>query len=174
MQDAVLRMLVDKYKPLRTGAIRGADEKLRRAPPRVVPGPIQLDDSFSVDWHPSPNAPAPTREPLIPATEGHKPWLTTFKVPSHVSSVRYGQFPTRTPSHTRPAPADAQDERARKKEREARKHLQNAGRLTRARESTLDYRLGIKSQQARPNPVSVKGWQGLVEERIEVRSMCVV
>ncbi|KAG6883224.1 hypothetical protein C0992_009366, partial [Termitomyces sp. T32_za158] len=33
MQDAVLRMLVDKYKPLRTGSIQSADQKLKLAPP---------------------------------------------------------------------------------------------------------------------------------------------
>ena len=41
MQDAVLRMLVDKYKPLRRGngsgsAIESADEKLKRDIPRVT------------------------------------------------------------------------------------------------------------------------------------------
>lgn len=33
IEDAVLRMLVDKYKPLRTGTIRTAEEKMHRAPP---------------------------------------------------------------------------------------------------------------------------------------------
>jgi hypothetical protein len=32
MEDAVLRMLVDKYKPLRTGTVQTAEEKLHRAP----------------------------------------------------------------------------------------------------------------------------------------------
>jgi hypothetical protein len=36
MEDAVLRMLVDKYKPLRTGTIRTAEEKMHRAPPRIL------------------------------------------------------------------------------------------------------------------------------------------
>jgi len=51
-----------------------------------------------------------------------------------------------------------------------KKRSEIAGRLTRVRESTLDYRLGITKNgvQARPNPVSIKGWAGLVEERIEV------
>ena len=34
IEDAVLRMLVDKYKPLRTGKIRTAEEKMHRAPPQ--------------------------------------------------------------------------------------------------------------------------------------------
>ncbi|KXN82404.1 hypothetical protein AN958_02588 [Leucoagaricus sp. SymC.cos] len=53
------------------------------------------------------------------------------------------------------------------------KKVQQVGRLSQALESTLDYKLGIKNgvqrqmQARRPNPVSVKGWNGLVEERIE-------
>jgi hypothetical protein len=35
IEDAVLRMLVDKYKPLRTGTIRTAEEKMHRAPPQI-------------------------------------------------------------------------------------------------------------------------------------------
>jgi hypothetical protein len=68
----------------------------------------------------------------------------------------------------------AEDDRARRKEREVKQRSEIAGRLTRAKESTLDHRLGItksikSGMQARPNPVSIKGWAGLVEERIEVR-----
>jgi hypothetical protein len=62
----------------------------------------------------------------------------------------------------------------RRNEREIKKQSEVVGRLTRAKESTLDYHLSItknvkSSMQARPNPVSVKGWAGLVEVRIEVR-----
>ena len=65
------------------------------------------------------------------------------------------------------------DDRKRRSEREAKKRSEIAGRLTRAKESTLDYRLGITKNvksgvRARPNPMSIKGWAGLVEERIEV------
>jgi hypothetical protein len=121
-------------------------------------------------------------EPLLPAVEGHKPWLTTFKVPSHATaSIHYGHISTvgtassSTTSTRRASQAGpTDDDRTRRKEREVKKRSEIVGRLTRAKESTLDYRLGItkniKSRmQARPNPVSVKGWAGLVEERIEVR-----
>ncbi|KAI9434410.1 hypothetical protein F5148DRAFT_83597 [Russula earlei] len=70
------------------------------------------------------------------------------------------------------------DDRARRRERDAEKRSEIAGRLTRARESTLDYRLDIPKSinggvQAPPNPVSMKDWTGLVEERIEVsRKRC--
>jgi len=121
-------------------------------------------------------------EPLLPAVEGHKPWLTTFKVPSHATaSIRYGHIPTigaassSTSSTRRAAQAGpTDDDRTRRKEREVKKRSEIVGRLTRAKESTLDYRLGITKNikggmQARPNPVSMKGWAGLVEARIEVR-----
>lgn len=120
-------------------------------------------------------------EPLLPAVEGHKPWLTTFKVPSHATaSIRYGHIPavgtasSSTSSARRAAQAGpTDDDHTRRKEREVKKRSEIVGRLTRAKESTLDYRLGItkikSGMQARPNPVSVKGWAGLVEARIEVR-----
>jgi DnaJ family protein C protein 28 len=121
-------------------------------------------------------------EPLLPAVEGHKPWLTTFKVPSHATaSIRYGHISTAgtasssTSSTRRAAQAGpTDDDRTRRKEREIKKRSEIVGRLTRAKESTLDYRLGVtknmkSGMQERPNPVSVKGWAGLVEVRIEVR-----
>ena len=37
VEDTVLRMLVDKYKPLRGGTIRTAEEKLKHMPPSVRP-----------------------------------------------------------------------------------------------------------------------------------------
>jgi hypothetical protein len=127
-------------------------------------------------------------EPLLPAVEGHKPWLTTFKVPSHATaSIRYGHFsPVGSPSSSESSMRNsAQSEpvdsgRARRKEREVKKRSEIGGRLTRAKESSLDYRFGIAKNmksgvRALSNPVSIKGWAGLVEERIEVRhtSKCV-
>ena len=120
-------------------------------------------------------------EPLLPAVEGHKPWLTTFKVPSHATaSIRYGYIPavaaasSSTSSTRRAGQGRTDDDRTRRKEREVKKRSEVVGRLTRAKESTLDYRLGITKNikngtQTRPNPVSAKGWAGLVEARIEVR-----
>ncbi|KAH9071612.1 hypothetical protein EDB83DRAFT_2194366, partial [Lactarius deliciosus] len=178
IEDAVLRMLVDKYKPLRTGTVQTAEEKMRRAPLTMLP----------ISEAPSPSPPSPSRlhvhranEPLLPAVEGHKPWLTTFKVPSHATtSIRYGQIPS-SPSSSASGPSqivgattEQADDHQRRKERDAKKRSEITGRLTRAKESTLDYRLGIKSAssgRAQRNPVSIKGWAGLVEERIEVTSL---
>ncbi|KAI0920862.1 hypothetical protein AcW1_004984 [Taiwanofungus camphoratus] len=170
MRDAVLRMLVDKYKPLRSGVIRTADEKLKQAPPQVIiPDDAQSNFTSDTSTVRVEESGAMANEPLLPSIEGHKPWHTTFKVPSHATtSVRYGYIPT--PASRRLSPSEL-DERTRRKEKEARKRSEHAGRLSRARESTIDYRLGIKgptmTQHRRPNPVTLKGWASLVEERIE-------
>ena len=182
IQHAVLRMLVDKYKPMRSGPIRTAEQKLKETPPQV-----HLAGSHTnmlVEEEPSAvmtrtREEAPTRryvpgEPILPGVEGHRPWHTTFTVPSHAtSSVRYGNIPPPRPARA-PSPLPL-DEKARRKERETKKRMEQGTRLSRARESTIDYRLGIKGAAAeqfrRPNPVSLKGWASLVEDRIEA---CVV
>ncbi|KAH7916241.1 hypothetical protein BJ138DRAFT_995992 [Hygrophoropsis aurantiaca] len=168
MQDAVLRMLVDKYKPLRSGPLRTAEQKLKQAPPRVFMDPASTANiARTRSWEEN------AKEPLLPAVEGHRPWLTTFKAPSHATaSIKLGSFPPPS-SARRSSGADDLDERTRKTERELLKRKQQAGRLTRAKESTLDYKLGIKSGRAegqpshRVNPVSLRGWRSLIEDRIE-------
>jgi DnaJ homolog subfamily C member 28 len=183
MQDAVLRMLVDKYKPLRDGPIRTADEKLKKAPPRVnAVGSGSLSDFRQVEeeervvvqttWGPSSRSMADV--PLLPSIEGHEPWHTTFTVPSHAqSSIKYGNIPPSV--STRSTPPPPLDDKARQLAREAKKRTEQAGRLRNAKESTLDYKLGIKSDKTtnvatrrRPNPIGLKGWASLVEDRIEV------
>ena len=191
VEDAVLRMLVDKYKPLRTGTIRTAEEKMRRAPSQVADQqpeihPISIADNDSAVSSSSQSRVYRADEPRLPAVEGHKPWLTTFKVPSHATaSICYGHFSTTgspsssgTSMRNSTQTGSVDSDRARRKERDVKKS-EIAGRLTRAKESSLDYRLGITKNiksgvQARPNPVSIKGWSGLVEERIEVRRKCIV
>ena len=186
VEDAVLRMLVDKYKPLRLGTISTAEEKMRRTPPQVAAQQPETPPVSIMANDPDVSSPSQSRvyradEPLLPSVEGHKPWLTTFKVPSHATaSIRYGHFsPAGSPSSSEsPMRNSAQNrrvdsDRARRKEREVKKRSEIGGRLTRAKESSLDYRLGIAKNmksgvRAHPNPVSIKGWAGLVEERIEV------
>lgn len=187
MQYAVLRMLVDKYKPLRSGPIRTADEKLKKAPPRVSSGDAGATDSLDAfrqieeeervvvqtTWGASSRPMADV--PLLPSIEGHQPWHTTFTVPSHAqSSIKYGNIPT-APT-TRGMPPPPLDDKARRQARETKKRTEHAGRLRNAKESTLDYRLGIKGERTtdavvrrRPNPMGLKGWASLVEDKIEVR-----
>ena len=92
------------------------------------------------------------------------------------SSIKYGNIPSSPVNRSLPRPASAHDDKARRKQREARKRAQTAGRLHSAKESTLDYKLGLRdtrsaelAQRRRPIPVSIKGWASIVEERIEVR-----
>lgn len=182
IQDAVLRMLVDKYKPLRTGSLRTADEKLKQAPPKIGPSSMSSeligDEEVFIASSSSSHNPVQSGRvsgasmanvPLLPAIEGHQPWHTTFRVPSHsTSNIKYGNIPP-PPKNT--APLSSLDEQARRKAKDAKKRSEQGLRLSRARESTLDYRLGIKNSTAqfrRPNPVSLKGWASLVEDRIEV------
>ncbi|KAJ7471836.1 hypothetical protein FB451DRAFT_1089928, partial [Mycena latifolia] len=165
IEDTVLRMLVDKYKPLRTGTIQTADQKLRKSPPRVQ------------EYHP--DAPALTPRPAAPPSGGswanipllppgppdHRPWHTEFKVPSHATpSIRTARFPL--PAHALRGSDDL--EQTRKTEKALHKTL---GRLSRARESTLDYRLGLgtgtSTRSPRVNPVNMKGWTNLIEDKIE-------
>ncbi|KAF9000238.1 hypothetical protein BDQ17DRAFT_1176579, partial [Cyathus striatus] len=169
MQDAVLRMLVDKYKPLRSGVIQSAEQKMKRAPPTVRATSVSSSSSFTVPLQPKSGSWA--NEPLLPSSVSHRPWHTTYKSPSHeTGSIKIAQLPP--PIYARAAGTKTTDERLLKKERDERKRVMEAGRLNQAKESTLDYRLGIKRrpggrQSAMLNPTSEKGWASLVEDRIE-------
>ncbi|PFH50172.1 hypothetical protein AMATHDRAFT_61666 [Amanita thiersii Skay4041] len=230
MQDAVLRMLVDKYKPLRSGkgasGIESAEEKMKRSGgvPRVRQvvvvggggggryvgvgeGAGRLIKTMPVRQGPDGTGPVmqPTKtgswadEPLLPSSEDYKPWNVTFKAPSDdesgvggvriglremngeylgsgIGSMGMGMGKNR---RDKLVESGVKDDKARRLEREERKRSEQAGRLTRARDSTLDYRLGIcegktgmgsagsESTASIPNPVSMKGWTSLVEDRIE-------
>ncbi|KAG6831979.1 hypothetical protein H0H87_003123 [Tephrocybe sp. NHM501043] len=165
MEDAVLRMLVDKYKPLRTGTIQSADEKLKSSPPGVRP-------RSQVTVRPmTPQTGSWATEPLLPSKENHQPWQTTFKVPEHAtSSIKHGAMlpPLPAQKSMKPTPTD---DRARRLEREEKKRMQHVDRLATAKETTFDYRLGIRNTGGAPRgqvgPVSLKGWTNLVEDRIE-------
>jgi DnaJ homolog subfamily C member 28 len=166
VEDTVLRMLVDKYKPLRRGTIRTAEEKLKHMLPSVRQDTVNENATRTTqpNW---------ANEPILPAIEGHKPWLTTYKAPSHTAtSIRMGRFP---PASAR-APSTPTDDRTRRKEKEAKRRNEVVGRLTKAKESTLDYRLGVDrsgaQRQIRPNPVSLRGWTSLIEDKIEVGCEC--
>ena len=209
MEDAVLRMLVDKYKPLRSGPVRSADEKLRSNPPQVSasrsgsglglseaeeaalaemggtqtgvaediittstrPTSTPAYATSTAAYQPSPYYKADT--PLLTPIEGHKPWHTTYVVPSHSSSsIKYGAIPPQSSQGSRSAKPSLEDmdDKTRRKVKETAKRTQVGKRLGNARESTLDYKLGLRGKMpggGRANPTTVKGWAGLVEDRIE-------
>lgn len=177
IEDAVLRMLVDKYKPLRTGTIQSAEEKIRQHPPKMAPafghpgGSDALGNSATtVTVKLEPTSGSWATETLLPSKEGHQPWHTQFKAPStDISSVKLANMPP--PIVKDKAAAQPLDERARRKAREGKKRTQQANKLALARESTLDYRLGIKGRERPsgfPNPATIKGWNSLIEDKIEV------
>ncbi|KAG1719806.1 hypothetical protein EDB19DRAFT_2030144 [Suillus lakei] len=142
---------------------RTADVKLGETPPNVHTDAYVVEQSAQT-WQELAN------RPLLPSVEGHKPWHTTYKALSHASaSIKLGNF---TPASARaPAVHAMIGERTRKTERELARRKEKAGRLTRARESILDYRLGLKNgdgqRAARLNPVSMRGWQSLIEDKIQ-------
>ncbi|KIJ20425.1 hypothetical protein PAXINDRAFT_108474 [Paxillus involutus ATCC 200175] len=160
-------MLVDKYKPLRT-AIKNRRNRLRAGRSISLLSFRSLLPLLYV--HGKTNV---ANEPLLPGIEGHRPWYATYKAPSHTSaSIKVGNF---SPSSARSSTgSDDADERTRRTQRKLVRRRQQASRLTRARESILDHRLGINGggdgqrSSTQINPVSLKDWQSLVEDRIEV------
>ena len=161
-QDAVLRMLVDKYKPLRSGSIQSAEQRLKWNPPKVW-------SAGQTSTVPSATTRSWATQPLLPSSEDHRPWHTEFKAPSHAtSSIKHTNIP---PASGRKPSVIPLDDRARRKEKEAQKKGERVGRLALARESILDYRLGMKragEAVRRVNPLSLKGWAGLIEDKIQV------
>jgi len=155
-QDAVLRMLVDKYKPLRSGSIQSAEQRLKQNPPKVWSADVPSTRSWAT-------------QPLLPSSEDHRPWHTEFKAPSHgVASIKHANIP---PDPGRKRSVMPLDDRARRKAKETQKKEERVGRLALARESILDYRLGIRragGAMRRVSPLSLKGWAGLVEDKIQV------
>jgi DnaJ family protein C protein 28 len=184
--DTVLRMLVDKYKPLRSGAIITADEKLSKAAPSIRVGDTPSDflssppeltleeapvTSMRLLAYPEIDRSKPLKEQsLLPAVEGHRPWHTSFTAPSHATaSIRLGNI---EPAKSGPSPS--LDEKARKLEKDHRKRFQTAFKLEGAKESVMEHRLGDRQQKrAHANPATMKGWRTLVEERIQVFRTCV-
>ncbi|KAG8817886.1 hypothetical protein FRC19_011028, partial [Serendipita sp. 401] len=128
IEDTVLRMLVDKHKPMRA-TMKTADEKLKAAPPKVS------HSSLEETSHPE--------YPMVDDSdsEEHKPWLTTFVTPSFAvnPSIRYMR-----PLRQNAAEKLKMDETALVKgpTREEKARLDEAKRLMSARERVIDYRFG--------------------------------
>ncbi|KAF5334368.1 hypothetical protein D9611_013538 [Ephemerocybe angulata] len=196
-EDAILRMLVDKYKPLRSGTIQTADEKLRKDAPkprvgapdsgadelrselekRLASVDIKVDGAAgyrTVESLRPPSRPSLTgswaTEPILPSSPEHRPWHTEFKPPANWTERPSIEFAKASTPAKKGVPEDPKQKR---KEREELKRSMTAGRLGSAKEATLDYRLGVKGGggervgTSRVNPTSVKGWTSLVEDRIE-------
>ena len=164
-QDTILRMLVDKHKPLRTGIMQSADEKIKANPPNVTPMSGLESQSRTLN----------SDDVILPGIEGHKPWMTTYTTPSFAvnPSVRAMRLPPQPTARGKPL-----EERSPVKgpTREERARMESANRVANARENVIDYRFaGISPAVSgnlapRGNPKTMKGWQSLAEERIEVRA----
>lgn len=162
VEDTVLRMLVDKYKPLR-GSMQTSDTKLKANPPQVT---MRTGHSN----------PSPTSDVILPGIEGHKPWMTTYMTPSFAvnPSIRHMRLPPK--SANRRSKVD-ESMPIKGPTREERLRVAEVNRLASARERMLDYRFGgiqggvtaTNSDGPRVNPKSLKGWTSLAEERINVR-----
>ncbi|KAJ3497222.1 hypothetical protein NMY22_g19722 [Coprinellus aureogranulatus] len=187
-EDAVLRMLVDKYKPLRSGTTQTAEEKLRKGGPKPstssLPPPEEESEKslletlearigaleFKVDGTSGYQVTSTTTVPLRPTMTGS--WATEPLLPSNPDHNPWDTT-FKAPKEWTAGPEDPKQKR---KEREHLKRTKTAGRLGSAKEAMLDYRLGMKGGSAgdadrvgpgRVNPSSLKGWTSLVEDRIE-------
>jgi len=135
--------------PLRGGTIKTAEEKLKQTPPsvRLETTSTNVAEARQSDW---------ANQSILLAIEGHRPWLTTCKCfrMQRLPFMR-GDFPLLlllvplVPLLLTTAPQE-----------------KVIGRLTKAKESTLDYRLNRADapKRIRPNPISLRGWTSLIKE----------
>ncbi|KIO22011.1 hypothetical protein M407DRAFT_28425 [Tulasnella calospora MUT 4182] len=163
-EDAVLRMLVDKYKPLRTGNLRTADDKLKEES-NGAGASVSLANSSERGGRISLSSLAPIPSP------------TSFS-----GNQRFKPSGARSGSGV----LDSDDAKVRAEGRRAKKLNEGPRRVGSALEKSLDYRIGrvlgqgqgdgseaaaASSAPAAPlrqiNPVSLKGWASVVEEKIE-------
>jgi len=158
--DAVLRMLVDAHKPHRTGeGIKhdSADKRIQQwmrnldMSPR---DPVVATKGATADEPDDAAADAivhPHRTKIPPHL--HQPWHATYTGHNQASSatpnVKYGSWDAR-PKGPHELFSDLElrlkgdmDSATRKKVREKRSSARLQGRMGRARESSIDYRLGI-------------------------------
>jgi DnaJ homolog subfamily C member 28 len=165
MEDTVLRMLVDKYKPLR-GSMQTSEMKLKANPPQITMRTPESQPSTSMQ----------AEDVILPGIEGHKPWMTTYTTPSFAvnPSIRAMRLPLQA-ANKRSTVDDTV--KVKGPTREERLRVAEANRLASARERILDYRFGgfqnaniqPSSEGAKANPKTMKGWASLAEERIHVR-----
>lgn len=148
--DAVLRMLIDAHKPLRSGSALGgdtADKKIKamlanlKLDPRAPSPIVEMADTEQ------PNAHRTTLPPHL-----HRPWHATYTGASvemdETPKIKYGTFIRKRASAEDlsnilelqlPPGADG---KTRSKVRDARRSHRKVTRLDNAREGALDYRLG--------------------------------
>ena len=175
LQDAVLRMLVDKYKPMRdiTGGIKTGDEKLKANPPLINGRLIEEIVDEDEEGNRMIRTNVILREPpILPGIEGHEPWMTTFKTPSFAKSpqIKVMRLPPLGPPSERSSITKTEGKSEVKVDRGKMKRVKEATRIGSAKERMLDYRYGGGSSAggSAPNPTTMRGWQSLIDDRIDV------
>lgn len=163
--DAVLRMLVDANKPMRTGQIKSADEKIKG----WMKG-VKLEHRTTIP------------------PEQHRPWHATYTGDTQTieePKVKYGTFIRKR------AEGDALqnilelpglDGKMKKKVKDARRVGKLVKRIGDAKEGALDYRLKSEEEKfegnrqvrgasvlgaAKGGASGLRAWAGLVEDRIQ-------
>jgi len=99
--------------------------------------------------------------------------MTTFKTPSFAQNpqVKVMRLPPLGPPGKSSTTTKTEGESKGKVDKEKVKRCKEATRIGDAKERTLDYRYGGGSSAGRsaPNPTTMRGWQSLIDDRIEVR-----
>ncbi|BEJ15195.1 hypothetical protein CspHIS471_0409620 [Cutaneotrichosporon sp. HIS471] len=198
-RDAVLRMIVDKYKPLRTGeGIKDdvAEKRIRNWMKNLEMAPKATTAANTIPVSSGESIHTPKLPPHL-----FRPWHATYTGDNDVvesPKVKWGHFEARTATDLSNLmelrlPSNV-DGTVRKAHRDFRRATKLQGRLGSARESAIDYRLGIHdgdmthvgaeeeemegfsgNRQIRGESVlgaqrggasGMRAWAGLVEERI--------
>lgn len=192
MPDAVLRMLNDAYKPLRSGEgvkHTSADDKIKgwmkgiKMQPKV--GGATRDE----------DTPASVHRTTIPP-HLHRPWHSTYtgdNQQEEAPKIRHGMFmQKKADANALENILELHDPKTKARVRELRKAGRLIKRVEHAREGALDYKLGLGSlgtqlvdggddtfmanRQIRGSSVlgaqkgaasGVRAWAGLVEDRIQ-------
>ena len=164
--DAVLRMLVDAHKPLRSGSgvkHNSADEKIKgwmkglKLEPRLgstVKLPNQPAEGFSgEDAEVDPDIASKHRTTIPPHL--HRPWHATYTGSSQdvddVPKIRYGAFMQKRATGDSLANAlelqlpPGADGKTRARVKEARRAGRVVRRFENAREGAIDYKLGVNA-----------------------------
>lgn len=195
MPDAVLRMLVDAHKPLRTGdgvKHTSADDKIKGWMKGLKLEPKDSGQQISII---NTNSHRTTIPPHL-----HRPWHSTYTGESHqdeAPKIRHGMFIQKKVDASAlenllelQLPANA-NSKTKSRARELRKAGRMVKRVENARDGALDYRLGLgaaespvdgddetftANRQIRGSSVlgaqkggtsGIRAWAGLVEDRIQ-------
>jgi DnaJ family protein C protein 28 len=98
--------------------------------------------------------------------------MTTFRTPSFAEDpqIKVMRLPPLRPPSKRSSTTKMEGESKAKVDREKMKRVKETTRIGNAKERTLDYRYGGSGSAGRstPNPTTMRGWQSLIDDRIEV------